>query len=124
MAEHRILLVEDDNDIAEAMAVLLEAEGYRVARAADGEEALRVLREGLRPCLIVLDLFMPRMDGVEFRRVQRSDPAISHVPVVVVSGVASMVQEIQAMGVARCFRKPVDVDELLGVVTELCPAAA
>jgi len=123
MAEHRILLVEDDDDVAGAMVAVLEGEGYSVVRARDGEDALRALREGLAPCLIVLDILMPRMDGIEFRRVQRSDPSMSHIPVVVVSGVANMLDDIRAMGVARCFRKPVDFDELLGVVTELCPAA-
>jgi len=122
MTERRILLVEDDADIMGAMAAILEDEGYSVVHASDGEEALRALREGLRPCLIVLDLFMPGMSGIEFRRVQGSDPSIAQVPVIVVSGVANMRKEIQSMGVARCFTKPVDVPALLGAVTELCVA--
>jgi len=120
---HLILVVEDDADIAEAMVAILEGEGYAVVHASDGEEALRVLRDGLRPSLIVLDLLMPRMDGLQFRRVQQSDPNISRVPVVVVSGVAYMVNEIRSMGVARWFQKPVDVDALLGAVSDLCAAA-
>src|SRR5690349_3947395 len=95
MAEHRILLVEDDDDVAGAMVAVLEGEGYSVVRARDGEDALRALREGLAPCLIVLDILMPRMDGIEFRRVQRSDPSMSHIPVVVVSGVANMLDDIR-----------------------------
>jgi len=122
MTERRILLVEDDADIMGAMAAILEDEGYCVVHASDGEEALRALREGLRPCVIVLDLFMPGMSGIEFRRVQGSDPSIAQVPVIVVSGVANMRKEIQSMGVARCFTKPVDVPALLGAVTELCVA--
>ena len=121
-AQRRILLVEDDDDIAGAMAAILEDEGYCVTHASDGEEALRALHEGLNPCLIVLDLFMPGMSGIEFRRVQQRDPSISQVPVIVVSGVANMRKEIQSMGVARCFTKPVDVPALLGAVTELCVA--
>jgi len=121
---HQILLVEDDADIAGAMAAILEDEGYCVVHATDGEEALRALREGLSPCLIVLDLFMPGMSGIEFRRIQQHDPSTAQVPVIVVSGVADMRKEIQAMGVARCFRKPVDVAALLGAVNELCPPAA
>jgi len=120
---HLILVVEDDADIAEAMVAILEGEGYAVVHASDGEEALRVLRDGLRPSLIVLDLLMPRMDGLQFRRVQQSDPNISRVPVVVVSGVAYMVNEIRSMGVARWFQKPVDVDALIGAVSDLCAAA-
>jgi len=123
MAEHRILLVEDDTDIAGAMAAILEGEGYSVVHAHDGTEALRALRGGLCPCVIVLDLLMPGMNGIEFRRVQRGDPSMSQLPVVVVSGIANMLDDVRSLGVARCFRKPVDVDELLGAVTELCPAA-
>jgi CheY-like chemotaxis protein len=123
MAQHRILLVEDTDDVGDAMADLLEGEGYPVTRARDGVEALALLRRNLDPCLIVLDLFMPGMSGVEFRRIQRADPTIADVPVIVVSGVANMVTEMAAMGILRCFRKPVDFGELLGVVTELCPAA-
>jgi len=123
MAEHRILLVEDNEDVAASMADLLELGGYAVTRATDGAEALALLRGGLNPCLIVLDLFMPGMSGVEVRRVQRTEATIASIPVIVVSGVADMMREIQTIGVARCFRKPVDMEELLGVVTELCPAA-
>jgi len=119
MPEHRILLVEDNDDVAAAMADLLEVGGYTVTRAMDGSEALALPRGGLNPCLIVLDLFIPGMSGVEFRRVQRAEATIASIPVVVVSGVADMAREIQTMGVARCFRKPVDMEELLGVVTEL-----
>ena len=124
--EHRILLVEDDEDIAGAMTDLLEGEGYPVTHVSGGEEALRTLHEGLSPCLIVLDLFMPGMSGIEFRRIQQRDPSISQVPVIVVSGVANMgkeMKEMQSMDVVRCFTKPVDVPALLGAVTELCPAA-
>ena len=120
--EHRILLVEDDEDIAGAMTDLLEGEGYPVTHVSDGEEALHALHQGLNPCLIVLDLFMPGMSGIEFRRVQRSDPSISQVPVIVVSGVANMAKETRSMDVARCFTKPVDVPALLGAVNELCVA--
>ena len=121
MPQHRILLVEDNEDISVAMAQVLEVEGYAVTRAMHGAEALAALHDGLHPRLIILDLMMPVMDGVEFRRLQRADPAIASIPVVVVSGVGHMMDEVQATGVARCFPKPVDIDQLLGVVTELCP---
>ena len=120
MSDHRLLLVEDDDDVAGAAAAILESEGYTVTRATDGEDALRALRAGLGPCAIVLDLMMPGMNGIEFRRVQLGDPNIADVPVVVVSGVENMIPEIRAMHVARCFRKPVDWDQLLGVVNSIC----
>ena len=82
-----------------------------------------MLRAGPYPSLIVLDLLMPHMDGVEFRRVQRADASIASIPVIVVSGVGYLLDEMRAMGVARCFLKPFDVEDLLGVVTALCRAA-
>jgi CheY-like chemotaxis protein len=123
MAGQQILLVEDDDDAADAMAAVLQSNGYAIVRATDGEEALRALRAGVRPCVILLDLFMTGMDGVEFRRVQCADPRIGDIPVVVVSGIANMLANVDRLGVVRCFQKPVDIDELLGVVNELCLGA-
>ena len=88
MAYKRILLVEDDADIRLQVVLALELEGYEVVQASNGKEALALLRssspEGL-PCCIILDLMMPVMDGWEFRRRQREDPALASVPVVVLS---------------------------------------
>jgi CheY-like chemotaxis protein len=118
-----ILLVEDNIDLATAMAEILEIEGYTVTCSMNGAEGLAALRAGFHPAVIILDLMMPVMDGIEFRRHQQLDAAIASIPVVVVSGVGHMMDEIRATGVARCFRKPIDIDELLGVVTQLCRAA-
>jgi CheY-like chemotaxis protein len=63
------------------------------------------------------------MDGLEFRRVQSADPGIADIPVVVVSGVADMLANVDRIGVVRCLQKPVDIDELLGVVNAVCAAA-
>src|SRR2546427_12667574 len=81
-----VLVVEDNTEVRQALVALLEAEGYRVAQAVDGVSALRLLRAGdVRPCLIVLDLMMPRMSGWDFRREQRSDRRLAGLPGVVVS---------------------------------------
>ena len=66
-----VLVVEDTDDGREVMGALLEMEGYRVAYAVDGRDALDQLDGGLSPCLILLDVSMPRMDGIEFRRAGR-----------------------------------------------------
>src|SRR2546428_6585449 len=81
-----VLIVEDDAGVRGAFAALLASEGYRVLEAADGLEALRLLRaaEDL-PCLILLDLMMPRMNGWDFRAVQRRDERLDSNPVGVVS---------------------------------------
>ncbi len=81
-----LLLVDDDERVREALVALLEAQGYPVVGAANGREALDVLRvRGLRPGLILLDLMMPVMDGWQFRAAQLADAELATVPVVVFS---------------------------------------
>ena len=82
-----VLLVEDNDDVREMMALALELAGHDVVLAANGREALARLRERPRPCVILLDLMMPVMNGWEFRQALRSEPALRDVPVVVVSAV-------------------------------------
>ncbi len=84
-AKGHILIVEDDRDLSEVMSDLLEIEGYQIAQAADGVEALKLLRAGLRPDLILLDLQMPRMSGWRFRLEQLRDPALAEIPVLVMT---------------------------------------
>jgi CheY-like chemotaxis protein len=111
-----ILLVEDDFDVREALVETLREEGYRVDCAGDGEQALEYLRDGGRPALILLDLMMPRMSGSEFRMVQKVDPALRHLPVVLLSADGRMDEKARALEVDGAIRKPIDLDELLAVI--------
>jgi CheY-like chemotaxis protein len=112
-----LLLVEDNDEVREALGVLFEMEGHEVARAQDGWDALAQLQAGLRPSLIILDLAMPGMNGVEFRRHQRADPALAHIPFIVFSGGSDeLLQEVRGMGALACLRKPFDLGHLLGLV--------
>ena len=79
-----VLVVEDDADVREVICEILEGEGCRPVGVRDGNEALRALRSGLRPCLIVLDMLMPGMDGWQFRRTQKADEELAKIPVIVV----------------------------------------
>jgi two-component system response regulator MprA len=115
-----VLLVEDEADLREAFSGIIENEGFPVTRASDGVEAFELLTAGLRPCLIVLDLMMPRMDGVEFRRRQRADPTLADIPVVVVSGVTDKIERVRQLGVVECLRKPPNLDRLVALVAEHC----
>ena len=74
-----ILLVEDDADIRDAIAYLLTDEGYEVACASNGREALSYLHDGLTPSLILLDMMMPGMDGISFREAQALEPALASI---------------------------------------------
>jgi CheY-like chemotaxis protein len=107
-----ILLVEDDELLRGAMKMVLEWEGYRVACAGDGREALDYLRGGERPSLILLDVALPVLDGVRFREWQRRDPSLATVPVVVVSGLDAA----DCPEAAAHVRKPFDPQELLEAV--------
>jgi CheY-like chemotaxis protein len=89
VAPGRVLIVEDDEAIRETLRELLEFEGFEVATAANGREAVSQLQRTERPCLILLDLMMPVMNGWEFLRKRREDLTIATIPVVVVFGLRS-----------------------------------
>ncbi len=115
-----ILIVEDDPDFRDTLAELLQLEGYRVAQAANGREALEHLRQGMPPCIILLDLMMPVMSGWEFREAQQQDPALAQIPVAVLTGVRNSVDRVAALGAVGYFQKPVDMQDVLTTVARYC----
>lgn len=119
MHDHRILIVEDDADARESLAALLEGEGYHVLEAQHGEEALEVLRKS-PVCIILLDIFMPVMNGHAFMAEQSRDPSISSIPVVVMTADAAAAQDAARRGVAEAMTKPLNHDRLLEVVAHHC----
>lgn len=116
-----VLLVEDDAEIRTAMRCLLELDGYPVVTASNGAQALDQLRGGLRPCLILLDLMTPVMDGFQFRREQMQDATLAAIPVAVYSGHYDPKASAARLGAAAYFEKPVEIETLLGVVAAYCP---
>ena len=112
----RILVIDDDEGVREAMVGILEMTGYRVASATNGKEALDYLRDAAIPDLIISDLAMPVMDGKQFRRMQVKDPRLAKVPVIVVSALSDR-SDVDANEI---FIKPVDVDVLLAAVDRYC----
>jgi CheY-like chemotaxis protein len=113
-ARGRVLVVEDEDHVRDAMAPLLEREGYEVRSAENGREALRSLKTELLPDIILLDLRMPVMDGWEFRARQLDDPLLGRIPVVAVS--ADGTPQALAISARAFLRKPVTADELLGTI--------
>jgi len=109
-----VLVVDDDFDIREALSDVLASEGYSVLTAADGGEALERLRGGVRPAVMLLDLMMPRVAGVEVIDALRKDESLSKIPVVVCS--ANRGYGPDDLGVHDVLRKPVSVEELLEAV--------
>jgi CheY-like chemotaxis protein len=120
-----ILIVEDDPATREMLTRLLSLEGFHAVAAEDGLEALHLLRAVKRrapdaPCLVLLDLTMPRLGGREFRRAQLEDPRVASVPVAIVSGLADAAERAQALGAVAAVTKPIDVDALLKIVRRYC----
>ncbi|QSQ22201.1 response regulator [Pyxidicoccus parkwayensis] len=116
-AQHSILVVEDDQDIREAVAELLELEGYVVSSASNGQEGLNVLAGLRQPCLVLLDLMMPVLTGYEFLERLRITGTQSLVPVLIMT--ASHIHELPT-GAAGLLRKPVEMAHLLQTVARFC----
>ena len=116
----QVLIVDDDPDIRSVIADILELRGYRPVTAANGQEALAQLRQGLRPCVILLDLMMPVLNGWEFCAEQRRDEALRALPVVIISGDGATNQKAADLGVTEYLRKPLELAAVLDVVQRHC----
>ncbi len=115
-ASERILVVDDDPDVRDAIVGVLEHEGYAVDAASNGLTALARLRAPAPPSLVLLDLMMPVMDGFEFRVQQLQDPRIAGIPVIVFSSGGDLSEKVIRLRVDACLTKPLDPDTLLGFV--------
>ena len=118
----QILLVEDDDDIRTDLAAMLEEYGYSVTAVRDGFEALRLLRGGGRPRLILLDLMMPEMNGWQLRLELLKDRQLASIPVLVMSGAGSLPMEAASLGATGFVSKPFDLRRLLELVEQCCAA--
>ena len=121
----RVLIVEDDEALREVLCDALSDEGFSVASAADGLEALDRLGRSSspRPSVILLDLTMPRMNGWQFRAAQRTDERIAAIPVVILSAAGNLADEAESLGVpsGAWLRKPVPLRSLLAMLARHCP---
>jgi CheY-like chemotaxis protein len=113
-----ILLVEDDPGAREALSDILREEGFRVETANNGREALDYLERSPAPCVILLDLVMPVMDGWEFRERQLADARLASISVLVLTATAG--DGLRAVEPGDVLRKPVDFGVLLDRVERLC----
>jgi CheY-like chemotaxis protein len=115
-----VLIVEDDVGLSAALADTLRDEGYRVECAGDGLDAITRLRSGARPDVILLDLMMPRMSGEDFRAEQQRDPALAHIPIIVISAGGDAEEKAVELAAAGFLPKPLDVSDLLETVDLHC----
>lgn len=111
-----VLLVEDDLDIAEAILDVLMDEGYEVAHATNGREAMDLLLTQPAPAVILLDLMMPEMDGPQFRAAQLNDAKLSKIPIVVISADRMIAEKARALGAWGFVVKPLQPEQLVSVI--------
>jgi CheY-like chemotaxis protein len=116
----QVLIVEDDVELRTIYHEILRNEGWDVVSAADGIQALEVLERGDVPCVMLLDLRMPRMDGWELAERLRQREEWSRVPLVVVAAHYRVEEEARQLGALGWLQKPVEVDRLLEVVDRVC----
>jgi CheY-like chemotaxis protein len=115
-----VLVIDDDPAIREVVSTILALEGYPVVSAESGAEALEELRGGVQPCVILLDLRMPDMDGWELRARLKREPQLADIPVVVLSGDHDAAKAAQALSANGFLMKPVELTDLLQVVRRYC----
>jgi CheY-like chemotaxis protein len=112
----KVLLIEDDEGVGESVAAVLRDEGYDVEVARSGREGLARLARGALPSLILLDLMMPEMDGIDFRRAQLADARLREIPVVIVSARPDVAACAERLRADDYLQKPMSFQELLHVV--------
>jgi CheY-like chemotaxis protein len=119
-----LLVVEDDRDIRESVVEVLEDEGYTVSAAADGRQALDLLSAASPlPDVILLDLMMPVMNGLQFRQEQLLRPELAAIPVLIVTADVNAKHQAAALGVAGVVQKPLKIQSLLDLIAGLLPKA-
>ena len=116
MPAQQILVIDDDDDIRETIAEGLSLAGLEVHKAKNGQEGLGMLRDGLRPCLILLDLIMPVMNGWAFSEEVARDPAFSSLRVCIISATGLGAGQPTPQNVVAMVKKPIHLDKLLEII--------
>jgi CheY-like chemotaxis protein len=113
-----VLVVDDDQELALVLADALAELGYRTLCAHDGEGAMRSVAES-RPAAIILDLLMPRMDGLAFLGSRRNDDRLAEIPVIVLSGERELTQRARSLDADVVLEKPVNLLMLMGAIEKV-----
>ncbi len=113
-----ILIIEDDKDIRNALQLLIESENYNVFTAENGQEGLDQLSKIPRPCLVLLDLMMPVMNGMAFLEAVDSQVILSTLPIVVLTAYSDRAKEMKKS--RTVLKKPVDTEILFKIIKQYC----
>ncbi|MCX6356729.1 MAG: response regulator [Candidatus Aureabacteria bacterium] len=115
----KILVVDDDADLRKLMFIRLRKAGYEALGGVDGQEALALARQ-IVPDLIILDVFLPIIDGVAVARQLRSNKRLQHIPVIFISAAdRTLVERVREAGAAGHLAKPFDPEALIGMVKKI-----
>jgi CheY-like chemotaxis protein len=115
-----VLLVDDHDDVRDGLQMILESEGWAVETALDPRDALNRLFGGLRPCIILLDLMSPIMNGVEFHRELLKHPQLQKIPMVAYSGLNDVREKARQLAADATSDLPAEIDRLLAAVRQHC----
>lgn len=118
MTRSSVMIVDDDAELRELMAMVVTARGFDTMEAADGIDAMEQLEGGAEPSLILLDLRMPRMNGTEFLDALRHGSHVPQVPVLVITGDPCAAQGALEAGACGCLRKPIEAKVLLDAIRQ------
>ena len=118
MEKKPILVLDDEDEILETLRMALEMFGYSVITVRNGQQGLDALKTMEIPCLIILDLMMPVMNGIEFAKILRQEPRYAKVPIIVISAFPERAKAIP--DIAELMEKPMDFDLLLKVAGRYC----
>jgi CheY-like chemotaxis protein len=111
-----LMVIDDDDDLRTALDLIMTAQGYQVAAFGDARRALSALESGTSPFLILLDLMMAGMTGWEFRAAQLQNPAISGIPVVVLTAANALTDGVHTLTDVEVIGKPFALDTLVQIV--------
>ena len=115
-----VMVIEDNAEIREVLEEMIRADGTLVESAKDGAEGWARVRRPPSPCLILLDLKMPVMDGVEFLKLRNADPEIAPIPVIMLTGSVELEGRDRELNFQGFVKKPFDPDALSHLVRQYC----
>ena len=117
-----VLLIDDHDDVREGLRMILQHEGWVVEATSDPRVALNKLVGGLQPCIILMDLMAPTMNGAAFHRELTSVPQLRRIPMVAYSGLKDVRAKARQIAVDAASDLPAELDRLLAAVRRHCPA--
>lgn len=115
----KILIVDDEPDLLEILSIRMGKAGYEIHGAANGQEALRLARS-IMPDLIILDVYLPLINGDEVAKILKSDEKFRHIPIILISATTkTLARRINYSGADDCFTKPFEPEEFMARIKDL-----